>query len=571
VKKLLKNYKKYLFDREFFPLLLVSITTLVIASVSNLVQPKIVSNIIDHFEQTGEIKNSDLVIAGIVLISATIFTFLQTHLNNIFGEKIGKDLKNRLFEKILKHNYNFLIEKKPSKLLTIINVDTVFVKNVLAQSVGLILAAIFLLTGSLFLMYSISPTLSTIIVVVVPLIVVLLLLILKNKFKLFKKIQILRDGMNRVINENIKASMLIKVFVSEKSEIAKFEKVNSKTKDVGIELARAFAIAIPVISAINFIGAIIIIYFGGIEIIKDRMSIGDLTAFMSYVQIFTIPILILGLISTGIGQAIASISRINEILDTPVDTPSGEDRIKRFKSLEFKDVSLKIDKKKILGNIDFKIKKGEKVGIIGLTGSGKTIFLKHIIRALEPTSGEILINGKDIKEYDIKDLRERIGFAFQENYLFNGTILENIRFGRKISKKETMKYAKIALVDEFASNFKKKYNSNVGEQGSKLSGGQKQRIMIARALAGKPKLLILDDATSRLDIPTEKQVIENILKEFKDITIIFVSQKISSVKDFDEINIFHEGRISHKGTHKKLLKESLLYQEIELTQRNHEH
>jgi ATP-binding cassette subfamily B protein len=300
------------------------------------------------------------------------------------------------------------------------------------------------------------------------------------------------------------------------------------------------------------------------------MTIGNVNAFNAYVQLFTMPLLMLGLMITSLGQAIASLNRINEILNAPIKFEDGKLSIKEFEDIKVNDMSLKIDDTPVLKNINFEIKKGEKIGILGLTGSGKTIFLKTLLRSLEPTSGEILLNSENIKNYRIKDVRELIGFSFQENFLFNGSIYENIKFGRDIPKEQVLKAAKIADVDEFAKEMKKGYESNVGERGSNLSGGQKQRIMIARAIASKPDLLILDDATSRLDISTENKIFESIKKEFKDISIILVAQKIASVKDCDRIYIFDEGKIVEYGTHQELIKSSVLYQEIELSQRNHE-
>jgi ATP-binding cassette subfamily B protein len=419
-------------------------------------------------------------------------------------------------------------------------------------------------------MFSLNPQLALIIVITAPTIIGILILSIKDKFKLFKKVQELRDKLNKVIAENIKATMLIKVFVSEKTEIKKFSKVNRKNKELGLEINRIFALVVPVINSLSIIGTVIILYFGGKEIIYGNMTIGNVNAFNAYVQLFTMPLLMLGLMITSLGQAMASLNRINEILNAPIKFEDGKLSVKEFQDIKVNDMSLNIDDTPVLKDINFEIKKGEKIGILGLTGSGKTIFLKTLLRSLEPTSGEILLNSENIKNYRIKDVRELIGFSFQENFLFNDSIYENIKFGRDISKKQVLKAAKIANVDEFAKEMKKGYESNVGERGSNLSGGQKQRIMIARAIAPKPDLLILDDATSRLDISTENKIFESIRKEFKDISIILVAQKIASVKDCNRIYIFDEGKIVEYGTHEELLKHSILYQEIELSQRNHE-
>jgi len=545
------------------------VISLLIASSTNLILPTIIARIIDEYQITHTIETKYYIISGSILIVGTIFTFLNTYLNSILGEKVGKDLKERLFKKVLQHNYSYLVETKPSKILTIINSDTEYIKNTFTQAIGSALIAIFMLIGSLFLMFSINSKLALIIVIAVPTLIAIFILIIKDKFKLFKEVQKLRDKLNKVIAENIKAAMLVKVFVSEKTEIKKFTKVNKQNKLLGLEINKVFATVVPIVTALSALGSILILYVGGRDVIYGNMTIGDIMAFNSYVQLFAAPILMLGLMITSLGQAIASLNRINEILNSPIEFKDGSKKIENFKGLEAQDLCLNIDETPILKNINFSINKGEKIGILGVTGSGKTVFLKTFLRALEPTSGKILLNGKDIKDYQIKDVRKLIGFSFQENFLFNSSIYENIRFGRDIPQKEILRAAKVAEVNEFARTSKKGYKTSVGERGNNLSGGQKQRVMIARALASNPDLLILDDATSRLDIETEEKIFNNIKREYKDITILLVAQKIASVKDCNRIYIFDSGKIEDFGTHEELLKTSVLYQEIELSQRNH--
>ncbi len=565
-----KHLKKYITQKEYTNLILLGLITLIISTGINLTFPSIIANLIDSYTSQNRVETKYYLITGIVLILATLFTYLKIYFNQILAEKIGKDLKDRLFNQILKHNYNYLFENKPSKILTIINNDTLYIKNTFVQSISFLLTAIFLLIGSTYLMYSLNTKLATIIVVTVPIIIITLFFSIKNKFKLFKKAQKLRDQLNKVITENIKASMLIRVFVSEETEINKFEKTNTKNKDLGLQINAIFALIIPLVQTLNTLGSVIIIYFGGEQVLKGIMTIGELTAFNGYILLFTLPLLIIAAMATMLGQSIASLNRINTIFDAPVKFENGIKSIKQFKSLRFENVDLILEDNSILKNISFDFKQGEKIGIMGLTGSGKTIFLKQIIRAIEPTNGKIYLNGFDIKEYKIEDIRKLIGFTFQENFLFNGTILENIKFGRKISDEQAIKCAQIAEVDSFVKDLKNGYMSNVGEQGNNLSGGQKQRIMIARALASNPQILILDDATSRLDISTEKKIFDNIKKEIANVSIIIVSQKIASVRDADNIYIFDDGQISEKGTHNELLSTSALYREIELTQQNYE-
>jgi ATP-binding cassette subfamily B protein len=566
---MLKNLLRYITKKEFLILIIAGVISLLLANSVNLVLPTIIAQLIDEYQITETIATKYYVITGIILVVGTGFTFLHTYLNTILGERIGQDLKNRLFKKVLKHNYSYLVKTKPSKLLTVINSDTIYIKDTFTQAIGAALMAIFLLVGSVILMFSLNAQLALVIVIAAPTLIGILILLIKDKFKLFKKAQKLRDRLNKVIAENIKATMLIKVFVSEKTEIDKFENINKKNKKLGLEINKIFAIVVPIINSLSILATLLILYFGGMQVIYGNMTIGEITAFNTYVQLFAMPLLMLGLMITTLGQAFASLGRINGVLNAPIKFKDGTEKTDHFSELKATNVSLKIEDSEVLKNVNFEIHKGAKIGILGLTGSGKTIFLKTFLRALEPTSGDILLNGKDIANYSIKEVRKLIGFSFQENFLFNGTIYENIRFGRDISEDEIFKAAKIAEVDEFAKGMPKKYKSPVGERGNNLSGGQKQRIMIARALASRPELLILDDATSRLDIETESKVFENIEKEYKNISIILVAQKIASVKDCDRIYIFDSGTIAESGTHDELLKSSVLYQEIELSQRNH--
>ncbi|KKP91324.1 MAG: ABC transporter related protein, partial [candidate division WS6 bacterium GW2011_GWC1_36_11] len=476
----------------------------------------------------------------------------------------------RLMEKVLKQDYNYLVKEKPSKILTVTLSDVNYVKSSFIQAIAFAITGIVLLIGSIFMMFSLNTKLATYVVIAVPAFVIILFLVIKNRFKIFAEVQKVRDSLNKVINENIKASMLVRVFVAEKTEIKKFTTQNTLSKNLGIDVTKIFALVIPAISALFFICSLLIIQIGGQESIAGRLPIGDISAFNLYVLIFIMPLISLSFMSTMLGQAMASLQRISDVLDREIDFKDGKEPLERINDIHIRKLSFKDEDIDILSNINFDLEKNQKIGIMGLTGSGKTLFLKHFLRAVEPTDGEILINGKDIKEYKSHDLRKEIGFCFQENFLINETIYENIRFGRDLKEKDVLKAARIADVDEFTKKLEKGYKTMAGEKGSNLSGGQKQRIMIARALVAHPSLLILDDITSRLDANTEGRVFENIKKNYPNISMILVSQKISSLKDCDQIYIFDEGKISESGTHDELLKTSSLYREIELSQSNYD-
>jgi len=562
--------KKYATSKEYILLFVGSFIFLVILNLLNLAIPKIISSVINEYQTTFEISTTFYIIVGALAILSPIASLIQSYLFALLGEKIGTDLRNRLMEKVLKQDYNYLVKEKPSKILTVILSDVNYVKSSFIQAIAFAITGIVLLIGSIFMMFSLNTKLATYVVIAVPAFVIILFLVIKNRFKIFAEVQKVRDSLNKVINENIKASMLVRVFVAEKTEIKKFTTQNTLSKNLGIDVTKIFALVIPAISALFFICSLLIIQIGGQESIAGRLPIGDISAFNLYVLIFIMPLISLSFMSTMLGQAMASLQRISDVLDREIDFKDGKEPLERINDIHIRKLSFKDEDIDILSNINFDLEKNQKIGIMGLTGSGKTLFLKHFLRAVEPTDGEILINGKDIKEYKSHDLRKEIGFCFQENFLINETIYENIRFGRDLKEKDVLKAARIADVDEFTKKLEKGYKTMAGEKGSNLSGGQKQRIMIARALVDHPSLLILDDITSRLDANTEGRVFENIKKNYPNISMILVSQKISSLKDCDQIYIFDEGKISESGTHDELLKTSSLYREIELSQSNYD-
>ena len=562
--------KKYATSKEYILLFVGSFIFLVILNLLNLAIPKIISSVINEYQTTFEISTTFYIIVGALAILSPIASLIQSYLFALLGEKIGTDLRNRLMEKVLKQDYNYLVKEKPSKILTVILSDVNYVKSSFIQAIAFAITGIVLLIGSIFMMFSLNTKLATYVVIAVPAFVIILFLVIKNRFKIFAEVQKVRDSLNKVINENIKASMLVRVFVAEKTEIKKFTTQNTLSKNLGIDVTKIFALVIPAISALFFICSLLIIQIGGQESIAGRLPIGDISAFNLYVLIFIMPLISLSFMSTMLGQAMASLQRISDVLDREIDFKDGKEPLERINDIHIRKLSFKDEDIDILSNINFDLEKNQKIGIMGLTGSGKTLFLKHFLRAVEPTDGEILINGKDIKEYKSHDLRKEIGFCFQENFLINETIYENIRFGRDLKEKDVLKAARIADVDEFTKKLEKGYKTMAGEKGSNLSGGQKQRIMIARALVAHPSLLILDDITSRLDANTEGRVFENIKKNYPNISMILVSQKISSLKDCDQIYIFDEGKISESGTHDELLKTSSLYREIELSQSNYD-
>jgi len=318
-----------------------------------------------------------------------------------------------------------------------------------------------------------------------------------------------------------------------------------------------------------FIGQLLVLYLGGESVIDGSMTLGQLSTFNMLVIIFTAPFIIISFITNFITQAVVSLKRVNEILDYKIEPHIGQENIEEFKSLELQNVDYKIGKTKVLNNINLSISKGESIGIIGTTASGKTSLIKLILGMTKPSKGQVLINGKPIESINPTLYQKIFGYVPQSSQLFNDSILQNIKFYRDLSKEDLDLAITSAKVNEFSDKFNDNLNTIVSERGTNLSGGQKQRIIISRALAHQPQILILDDSTAKLDSVTEKTVLNNIKTNYKGITLINIAAKISSIKESTKIIVMDQGEIKDTGTHEELLQKSYLYQEIELSQNNY--
>jgi ATP-binding cassette, subfamily B, bacterial len=565
-KKDLKEFFNIIKDRRIFFLQIISLFLLLLTTSGSLLFPSISARIIDEFFLSGTLNINLFIVLLVVSLFIILFSYFQTYSTYLIGEKFSYVARNKLYKKVIEQPEKYFIKHKKSKLLTVIMSDINIIKEIFSHFMNLAVTGLFLVIGSVILMFSLNSKLATIIVIFVPVSLAVVLFIVRNIKELFKKIQKERDNFNRIIDENVKASMLVRVFTSENEEIEKFQKTNYKSFDLEKKVINKFAIILPSVNLVNFISTMFIIYFGGIGVINDTMTLGEISAFNSYITMFIMPILMIAMISNFIGQAFASIERISYVLNSKESFENGNQKLSKINLIETKNLGFEIEKKKILKKINFNIKKGELVGIIGLTGSGKSMLMQLLLRLIEPSHGKILINKKDIKDYDVNNIRNNIGIVFQDNFLIDDTIDNNIDFKRNLPAENIKLARKIAEVEEFYKNKKPSYK--IGELGKNLSGGQKQRLRIARAVACNPDVLILDDCTSNLDAKTEEKIINNIKKEFKDIAIIIISQKISSLKNCNRIYVMDNGEITSSGNHEYLRENSLLYKEIELTQKN---
>jgi ATP-binding cassette subfamily B protein len=571
----MKEILKFLKDPKILLLQALALILTIASNSVSLILPNQFSKLLDNFTKSNEIDSFVIILLIGSATAGLIVGIIQSYTSTYIAERIGYKIRNSLIKTLTSQTFKFINKETSGKLLTIFTSDISTVKDFLATGAITILSAVFMLIGSLILMTRINSQLTLAIFAIVPILLFGIFFVFRKAKDLFNASRLAQDSINKAIDENIKASMLVKVFVAERTEEMKFEHRNETSKITSLKIVNIFATLLPVFTLFTGLVTLIITWVGGSQIISGNLTLGELTAFTTYVTLFTTPIFIIGFLGSSIGQTINSASRISNILTAKNDFIQGEKEIDEFKNLEFKNVDFSYEDNAqtydLLKKISFNIKKGEKVGIIGSSGSGKTLLMNLIMRFYDPIKGEILLNGITIQDYKINSYRDIVSLVPQENFIFSGTIKDNMRFGSEkfINEAELERIAKICDVYEFVMKFSNGFEEEAGERGATLSGGQKQRITIARALLHKPQILILDDSTSRLDIKTERRIMDSIKKEFPELTIIIVAQKVASLSWCDKIIVLEEGKIDEIGTHEQLLKESFIYKEIEVSQSNY--
>ena len=380
--------------------------------------------------------------------------------------------------------------------------------------------------------------------------------------KLFLRSQEAIDWLNKVINESILGSALIRLVNSQQYEYQKFLDANTEAKTISMSILKLFASLVPVVTFLTNVATLLILMLGGHFVITGAMTLGGFTAFNSYLAILIFPILIISFMSNVIAQAAASYGRIEDILHAQEKKDTGTIKSALAGDVALRGVTLQSGEKPILKDISFEAKSDTRTAIIGPTGGGKTQLLYILTGLVAPTKGEVLYDGKDINGYDKEKLHEQIGFVFQDSILFNLTLRENIAFSNTVKDEDLQKAIATAELHDFIDALPGGLDTIVSERGTSLSGGQKQRVMLARALALNPKVLLLDDFTARVDNRTEKKILDNVSANYPGITLISVTQKITSVEQYDQIILLMDGEIIADGTHAELLQTCPEYVQI---------
>ncbi len=554
--------------RGYMGIIILLVVLTVVANGLSISVPKIISGTIDDYAKGNFIITNLIIEFSIIAALIFIFTYLQNIVQVYASERVARDLRNEISAKISVQPYSYIEKITPAKLLTNLTSDVDAIKTFVSVAVSSIISSIFLIVGVAILLLIIDWKLALSVLVIMPFIGGAFFFILKKVRKLFIKSQEAIDWLNKVISESILGSALIRLLNSQKHEDKKFLAANIEAKKVSLEILGLFSSLIPVITFFTNLATLIIVLLGGSFVIQGSMTLGSFTAFNSYLAILIFPIIILGFVSNLIAQASASYGRILNVLSAPVEKKTGGFGAVLKGDVEVKNVTVSFGDKLAIKDVSFSVKAGSKTAIIGPTAAGKTQLLYLLTGLLDPTSGKILFDGVDVNEYSKKSLHGQVGFVFQDSAMFNLTLRENIAFSNTVKDKDIEKAIKTAELKDYIDSLPQKLDTIVSERGNSLSGGQKQRIMLARALAINPKILLLDDFTSRVDTNTEKNILTNIQKNYPNLTLISVTQKISSIEHYDQIILLMEGELLAKGTHKQLLKNSPEYVQIFDSQRS---
>lgn len=556
---LLKPYKNWI-----FLLVLLSI----FSNSLNLLLPKIISHAIDDFGKNNFVIENVFIEFILVSISAFIFMFLQGILQTYISEKVAKDLRQKLAFKISFQSYTYIQKENPSKLLSNLTSDVDNIKLFVSQSIAALVSSLLLIFGSSILLLLINWKLALIVLTSIPIIAFTFFTILRKVRVLFKKAREIIDKLNKVINENILGASMVRVINVESKEYDKFFLASNDAKNLGMSILGHFAFLAPVIIFVSGLASLAILYFGGYWVINGTMTLGDFSAFNGYLAILIFPILVIGFMSNIIAQANVAYQRIYRILEASEEKESGNVSKSLNGDIEVKDLVLKFGEKIALKDISFKVKAKTKTAIIGPTATGKTQLLYLLMGLIEPTSGSIKYDDIDLNEYQKESIHSQITLVFQDSIIFNMSLKENIAFKVDISESDLNKAIETAELKDFVESLPNKLETLASERGLSLSGGQKQRIMLARALALNPKILLLDDFTARVDNITEQKILNNIQKNYPEMTIISVTQKIASVENYEEIILLMEGELLNKGTHEELLQNSPEYVQIYNSQKS---
>lgn len=593
MRRIFHYLKPYTFLAIISPLLMIG------EVAADLFLPKLMSVIVDcGINASGDVSTSAVgrTVMGIlygagpytsmqVIITFGVLMLLVVLVGGFFGvlcaytaakaaQGLGDDLRCDTYRRVMSLSIEQTDRFTTGSLVTRMTSDITMIVDFTEMLLRMMVRSPMFFIGGTIMLCTLDIKFGIVLLCSLPVMALMLFFVLSRSVPIFGKIQRKLDRVNSVVQENVTGARMVKAYVSEEYEAERFERANAELRDTNLRVQRLMAIMHPVLTVVMNAAVIAVILIGGFEIDNvagTGMSAGTIMAAVTYVTQVIMSIMMVTMLFNSISRAMASLGRVNEVLDTEPVIRSGDACGKDGEiAVSFRNVAFRYPSatgRPVLHGINLEIKRGETFAIIGATGSGKTSLVNMIPRFYDTTEGEIFINGIPVKDYDLTKLRSEISYVTQKSELFSGTVAENIRLGKSDATDEEVRAAaEIAQADGFVSRFADGYNTYIAEKGASLSGGQKQRMSIARALVRKPKLIILDDATSALDLATEAKLRKALREHLAGSTVIMIAQRIASVREADRIAVIENGTIKDCGTHDELMATSSTYREIYASQ-----
>ena len=574
----MKRYGKYV--KPYLSAFIIGPLLMLTEVAGEITLPKLMSMIINNGVAGRDIRY--IITVGLIMVFVTALMALGGIGGAYFAAKASisftADLRRDIFAKVQQFSFKNIDEFSTGSLVTRLTNDIQQIQMVLMMALRMMLRAPGMLIGALIMAALMNARLVVILLIVIPLLSLAIGFLLKTAFPRFEAMQRKIDRLNSGIQETFTNVRVVKSFVREDYEKKKFGALNQDLKEGSLHAMKVVIATMPVMMLAMNITTLAVVWYGGNLIIIGDMPVGDLTAFTTYIVQILMSLMMLSMVFLQSSRAMASVKRVDEVLDTEIDLTDDEASRKDAEitrgEVEFRDVSFRYSRdtdEMVLEHISFTARPGETIGIIGATGSGKTSLVQLIPRLYDADQGQVLVDGIDVRDYSLRHLRDQVGMVLQKNVLFSGTIEENLRWGdEEASMEELRAAAESAQADGFITSFTGGYDTEMGQGGVNVSGGQKQRLCIARALLKRPKILILDDSTSAVDTATEARIRECFQTTLKDTTKFIIAQRIGSVESADKIIVLNEGQIVGMGTHQELIESCEAYQEIYYSQRDKE-
>ncbi|MBQ4166305.1 MAG: ABC transporter ATP-binding protein [Oscillospiraceae bacterium] len=536
----------------------------------DLIQPDLMSRIVDEGVLA---ENMDIILdLGIQMVIFTVIGCIGGILSGVFGniaaQSFSNDLRKDAFAKVMKMSFQQTDKFTTGSLVTRLTNDITACQDFVGMALRMMVRTVMQFVGGIYMVLNIDVMFGLVLLVTLPVQLIVVAVVLKKGAPLFEVVQGKLDRVNSVVQENVSGARVVKAYTREQYEIDRFSKANDELCNTNLRVQKLMALLTPVLSILMNASVLAIIYMGGLEVQARELEVGRVMAGITYITQILMSVMMIGMMFQQVTRASASAKRIREILDAdPVIESGGFDgNTAEQGTVEFKNVSFRypgVQAGNVLEDISFKVNKGETVAILGATGCGKTSPVNLIARFYDAAEGQVLVDGVDVREYQLDALRKKVGFVLQKSELFSDTIENNIRWGKpNASDEEIRSAAEIAQAAEFIEGFNDGYKDIITEKGSSLSGGQKQRLSIARAIVKKPEILIFDDSMSALDLTTDAKLQRALRENLGDTTVIMIAQRVASVMGADKIAVIENGRLAAFDNHENLLKSCEVYQDI---------